>query len=405
MARRIYFHIGAPKTGTTFIQSVLYQNRRQLKSQGILFAGDRWLDRVRAAIAVRDWEDDKDVGPAWPRIVDQTREWDQDVIISHEWFTDASGEQAKRALDDLAPAEIHLVFTARDYARQLPAVWQEELKQTVTASFEEFVRHTLSDGPLSSWFWPRQDPVDVLDRWRHDIPSDRIHIVTVPPRGAAADSLWARFATLCGVDSRACASASPRSNQSLSVVEAELLRRVNSTAGEPIQGSRWLREQFANQILAPRGGARLGPPSDAVTALRTRSLRTVKGIENAGYDVVGDLEDLLPAQHTSGSRQPETVTESELAEAATWAIVGLLKQHRKMDLELARMKRRVEQAEGKAAKSRERLEEEREARRSAPVRWTLKDLSEQRPAIGKARRGYRHAVRFARAARRVSSRG
>jgi hypothetical protein len=35
--KRVYFHIGAPKTGTTYLQNVLFANRPALAERGALY--------------------------------------------------------------------------------------------------------------------------------------------------------------------------------------------------------------------------------------------------------------------------------------------------------------------------------------------------------------------------------
>ncbi len=39
MANRIFLHIGAPKSGTTYLQTVLWANRENLRRQGLLMPG------------------------------------------------------------------------------------------------------------------------------------------------------------------------------------------------------------------------------------------------------------------------------------------------------------------------------------------------------------------------------
>ena len=39
---------------------------------------------------------------AWEAIVDETRQWPGDVVISNEWFAPASREQAERAISHWA---------------------------------------------------------------------------------------------------------------------------------------------------------------------------------------------------------------------------------------------------------------------------------------------------------------
>ena len=53
VAKRLVLHIGAMKSGTSFIQNVLRTtaNRERLAEHGILFACDRWREQV---LAVRE---------------------------------------------------------------------------------------------------------------------------------------------------------------------------------------------------------------------------------------------------------------------------------------------------------------------------------------------------------------
>ena len=39
MAERVLLHIGAPKAGTTFLQTILWKNRESLGAQGLLVPG------------------------------------------------------------------------------------------------------------------------------------------------------------------------------------------------------------------------------------------------------------------------------------------------------------------------------------------------------------------------------
>ncbi|MFA6299205.1 MAG: hypothetical protein WC642_08565, partial [Nocardioides sp.] len=54
MTQRLYLHVGAPKSGTTYLQRVLETNRARLADAGVLVVGDRHLDRIHAAMVVRE---------------------------------------------------------------------------------------------------------------------------------------------------------------------------------------------------------------------------------------------------------------------------------------------------------------------------------------------------------------
>src|SRR6187401_1613926 len=137
MTDRVYLHIGAPKAGSTFLQDVLLKNRERLAARGIWYVGEHWSDHVQARLALIQHPRLKRIEPqasgAWDRAVAETKAWGgPTAIISHEMFGSATPEQAERAIADLAPAEVHLIFTTRDFGDHVLAVWQEMLKWKFT---------------------------------------------------------------------------------------------------------------------------------------------------------------------------------------------------------------------------------------------------------------------------------
>lgn len=339
MARRVFFHIGAPKSGTTFLQAVLWENRGVLRRQGVLFPGDFWQDRAWSTNIVRERSNlpHERARTSWDRLVAQTQAFEGTVIISHEFFAAASREQAQRAIDRLAPAEVHVVYSARDYARQVPALWQEQLKFRSTTPLSEYEPAPLTAGPGSHFGWRALDVVDVLERWGAGLPPDRVHVVTVPPRGSSPDLLWQRFATLCGIDPESCDTRLGRANQSLGAAEAELLRRVNPRISDEIRGAaevpRWVRDYLGHAVLVPRGGERIALGRQQVEQLRAKSQEAVQALEAAGYDVVGDLHELIPPADPPAGREPDAVTDAELLDVALDAIAVMLKDQRDLTRE------------------------------------------------------------------------
>ena len=50
MSKRILLHVGTPKTGTSYLQDVLFRNRNRLIEQGVLYPGDRFDAHFLAAL-------------------------------------------------------------------------------------------------------------------------------------------------------------------------------------------------------------------------------------------------------------------------------------------------------------------------------------------------------------------
>ena len=330
MTERVYLHVGAPKSGTTYLQHLLDQNRDRLAGSGVLVVGERHLDRIHAAMQVRDDERLADLPEsartAWDRLVRQIRAWDGPAaVLSYELFCVASAEQAARALADLTAYDVHVVVTARDLGRSLVSAWQERLKFGLTTPLETWVPKA-EDVEGSEWGWRTLDPSGIAERWGASLPADRVHVVTTPRPEAGPTELWRRFAEATGLGEVGVDLDVPRVNESVGVVQAELLRRVNKPLRQEITGSRqrsvWIRDLLAQEVLGTLGREPIGlPEAQAAEATRVWE-RAVERIRTGGYAVHGDLDDLRPAP--SDARLPGQVTADELVDAAVACISALV---------------------------------------------------------------------------------
>ena len=77
---------------------------------------------------------------------------------------------------------------ARDLARQLPAFWQESIKQGRRWTFAKFLEAAQKNDDL--WFWRSQCLPKVLSRWGSGLEPDHVHLVTVPQPGGGARVLY-----------------------------------------------------------------------------------------------------------------------------------------------------------------------------------------------------------------------
>jgi hypothetical protein len=348
VTERLYLHVGAPKSGTTYVQGVLEHNRRRLADAGVLVVGERHLDRIHAAMVVR--EDSRldslpeRASSAWSRLVAEVRQWPGDAaVLSYELFAGATSDQVRRALADLDGIEVHVVITARDLGRSVPSAWQERLKFALTTPLERWRPRPESAGARAEWGWRTMDPSGVAARWGSSLPADRVHIVTVPRPPASEDELWRRFAAATGLSHVDVELAFARSNESLGLVEAELLRRVNERIRPPITGNReqalWLRDTLAHGILAELGREPIGLTDEQFADATTRAADAIKALADSGYDVQGDLRDLEASKRDA--RTPSEATDAELLDSAVETIVRLLLLVRERTQELQGSGRRA----------------------------------------------------------------
>lgn len=310
----VFVHIGLPKTGTTHLQDRLWRNRDvALRTSGLLYPGNVISDHFHVATHLQperylDWADPAFAG-TWPTMRAQMRAWPGNSLLSHELFATATDAHIATLLDDLSFAdEVHVIATVRDLARQLPSVWQENVKNQRPTTFDAFIDNVRAhadppdapmdaDGPEEP-FWEFQDYVAILERWAAAVGPERIHVVTVPAtRAAAGDGLWERFLAVLDIDPALLNLPVPSTNKSLSAAQAEFLRQLNSRVQpEHIEWRRYervIKGQVIGEILF---ASRSGPPQGLSAAQRSWASRQaahmIDGVKAAGYAVSGDLADL-----------------------------------------------------------------------------------------------------------------
>ncbi|CAN5599720.1 hypothetical protein BH10ACT10_BH10ACT10_04050 [soil metagenome] len=142
MASTVFFHVGLPKTGTTYLQTLLWNNEGELARQGVLLPGTSVREHLWASGVVREDPKIDRRGPeaagAWDRIVADVNAWPGTAIVSHEFFAAASADQALRAMQRLDDAEVHVVVTARDTVALVTARWQEFVKNGSTVPIDDY---------------------------------------------------------------------------------------------------------------------------------------------------------------------------------------------------------------------------------------------------------------------------
>jgi hypothetical protein len=336
---RVYLHIGEPKTGTSFLQRSLWNNRARLAAQGVLLPGYSHRDHNRAS---------RDVREAPREATDPTDPWigDWDVlagealsapraaVISDEILAACNPPQADRAVRSLLAADLHIILTLRDFASVLPAEWQERIKCRESVPWAEWLDSVVDAAPAAdrrarSWFWAVHDTLAILDMWSQHIPPDHVHVITVPPRGGT-DQLWIRFASVLGIDPGGFDLRDSRANQSLGPAEAEFLRRVNQAL--PADVPFWFYTRDIKRVLAlevlrsrPRKAVLTLPPARAGWA-REQSEIVIAGLRDAKYHIVGDLGELVPQPVSGSYSAPSDQPDEQLLDAAVHATAALL-QH------------------------------------------------------------------------------
>jgi hypothetical protein len=335
MADVVYLHVGAPKTGTTFLQDRLYANRAELAGHGVHYPVGLHADMFGAALDLidRQWGRQRDsVRGEWDNLMGRVRRASGKVVISHEILAGATAGQVARAKRQLGDVELHVVYSARDLARQIPAEWQESVKHRNTKRFRRFLREVQEAERRDSslWFWRAQGLPDVLSRWSSGLPPERVHLVTVPQRGAPPDELWHRYCRAFAIDPALAPTEVGRANSSIGIDESALVRELNrrlKKAGlESAAYRKIVRQIVVHETLAERDRMRNVelPPHARDWAARIAE-EWVEWVEGAGIDVVGDLGDLRPVfgDETKWA-DPDRPRPRFVADAAMDALVAVI---------------------------------------------------------------------------------
>jgi hypothetical protein len=334
MARRIFVHIGAPKSGTTYLQDRLAANREELGAHGIVYPETRSGDHFEPALDLieRPWGGElAHARGQWRGLAEAVERASGDAVVSHEILAAATAEQVSRALASFGDAEVHVVMTVRDLARQLPAEWQEEVKHRRVSGFAQFAARVV-EAPRTGadlWFWRVQSVPDVLTRWGNGLTPDRVHIVTVPQAGEDPALLWERFCSVIGIDPALVTVPSEPANASLGIAEIAVLRRLNRRLRRAKVSRetyvQLVRETIVREAFAGREGAE--PPILPVS-LRPFAEEVCEEwrewIHGAGVDVVGDLDDLRPRWFEGTPRDPDRPPATAVASAAIEALAAVL---------------------------------------------------------------------------------
>lgn len=332
MSRTVYLHIGAPKTGTTYLQDRLSRNASTLAAHDVDFPSrspliSPGLFHFRAALDLlgQDWGGDPGhAAGSWDALAKRVNRRSGTVLVSHEILAPARPHHVARAMNDLAGADVHIVYTARDLSRQLPAAWQESIKQGRKWRYRRFLRQSERG---KTWFARAFDLPTVLGTWGAHVPPENVHLVTVPS-GGGGESLWDRFCRATGIDPAWAPAESARANASLGIAETAVLRQLNrrldrATRRESAYDA-LIRQMLAEEELVRGDSPRITLPPQAFDWVEERCHQWLEWIEQAGIDVVGDVADLIPVRPDEDTwRDPDKVKPRKRYQVAMEALVAM----------------------------------------------------------------------------------
>jgi hypothetical protein len=318
---RVFLHIGAPMAGAAYLRDSLARHRRRLTRSGVLYPASHLghdgghLDAVLDALDLASTGLAPSSG-AWERLAETARDWRRGtVVVSHELLADATEAQVRRVASSFGKSEVHVVYAARGLGLQVPLAWQEWVRNGGTAAFEAYVHRvvTRDSHRMARVFWASHDVGAVLDRWSAFVPAERVHVLTVPTGPDQDAVLWDRFTRTLGIDPQRFKVGTDDRRQLLGLAENEVLRLLNLESGRHVEADALER---VRRTLARGSDATPALPAVHAEWLRDETDRQVAAIKDGGYDVVGDVNDLLPGTDVCATDDAQVTPQVERVVAA-----------------------------------------------------------------------------------------
>ena len=303
MAGRVVLHIGAMKTGTSYLQSVLGSNTGALEDAGFIFLGGKFGQQ---ALAVRNVlnlpKTPRKNKVRWTALAEEAQKLDgRTGIVSMEFLSFAGPRHVRAFLEPLEGLEVEIVVTVRDQFRVIPAQWQTYTRNYGTDDWQTYLRRiepskvARQTSRAFTTFHRAQDVLPALERWRATGQVDLTYVMTVPAPGAPREELWHRFRAAAGIPDVDVDVEGVRDNASLGFGSCDFLRRVNTHLQDvPARHYRkGIRAAVASALVARRS-SESRPELDlrAAKFARTRNQDLRTGIVDSGYRLCGSLDDL-----------------------------------------------------------------------------------------------------------------
>ena len=234
--KKLIIHPGFHKTGTTSLQQALASSRESLMKEGFYYPKIGGGAQHRAAWAVIEktwgWKSKggrKTSFAEWGDLEKKIRKSKNTVLLSSEFFSEASQKQLDKLKNNLDGFESKVVFTWRPLPFLLASSYQQYLKYGIKASYEEWL-HSIFDTPRQSKitpsFWKRNLHGEVIEKWSNAFGHENVSIISVDEK--IPTFLFDSYAALAGIPAHLLQLPEQTEvNRSLSAAETALLLQIN----------------------------------------------------------------------------------------------------------------------------------------------------------------------------------
>ncbi len=330
--RSTILHIGAPKCGSTALQSAFFRNRDGLRKLGIEYVSSQahWSNPAKSLVGIPDRVSGK-IPPIseWSSLLKwsrRARDEGRSALISSEWFASADQKAIERIVTDLGQERLQVILAIRPLTSTLPSAWQQGLKLGGTLSLVDWLDVVLKspDHPRAQRVWMKHGYDAITARWAEVVGKDRVTVLVVDER--SPDSIFRDIAGVLKIPEETLARAPKRTNPSLSAFEADVLVELNqmffAKGGTLREYRAGILRTFDGYVNSIRQGAiqKRSIPSQHLPAVIERNASIARNIESLGCAVIGDLKayatPIAQSQHGAASATDTTQRDSDVRSAA-----------------------------------------------------------------------------------------
>jgi hypothetical protein len=343
-------HIGFRKCGTSALQSALRQARPQLPALGVEYPGIHlnhttgarsvtqrttgWVSRGAKPMPRKDWRE----------LVEEVAAigHDRKAVISSEFFEVADDATIGTIAEGLGGDRMHVVVTVRPLEKILPSAWQQSVQFGIRRSYDDWLQLVLNGSAADKAhrvFWEHHGHDQVLARWARNLGPDRVTLIVLDERDRLLP--FRSLETMLGLPRGTLNEVSGHTNRSLTMAEAELVRRVNvELFAHQVSWDEftyWIRRGAAHEMWLKRkpepDEARITTPRWAVERAAEIAADLPDRIARLGIEVVGDLTTLAPSQPTDAAPDTGELPHLVPIDAAVHALVGACLSSRNLPVE------------------------------------------------------------------------
>jgi hypothetical protein len=344
-------HIGPHKTGTTAVQGAFHAARERLAAEGVFYPGKGrqplWsiLAVTRQPALVGDPSPDM---AYWHNLVRSIgAAGNRRVMVSSEFLAGADDAAARRVVGDLGP-RVHIAVTLRPLAKILPSQWQQYMQNGYCMPYLDWLEGILSDPPRTPTpgFWRRHRHDELIARWAAAAGRENLTVIVADESDRLM--LLRTFQAMLGLPDGVLVPEAGVANRSLTLAEAEVVRRLN----EEFKRRNWPGRSYARFMrygAVERLKSRQPGPDEPPITTPAWALKQVAGIgaemarniSELGVRVVGDLS-TLGAGPAQGAPDAADCAPPLPAEAAAAALIGAFQAGGVAGLKTAELLREVD---------------------------------------------------------------